>query len=63
MHRKLHSFCFDTLTGIFFFALQSVKMKSAVRKLKTELPTALSLVFFRGKTAIEVSKHSFYDVI
>jgi hypothetical protein len=38
-------------------------MKSAVRKLKIELPAALSLVFFRGKTAIEVSKHSFYDVI
>ncbi len=52
-----------TLTLYWLFSLQYVKMKSAVRKLKIELLTALSLACLGTKTAFTTSKHSFYSVI
>ena len=52
-----------TLTLYWLFSLQHVKMKSAVRKLKIELLTALSLACLGTKTTFTTSKHSFHTVI
>ena len=62
--RKVKNIQVLTLWYVFaLLSLQSVKTKSVVRKLKTEFLTALLHIYIKAKTAIKVSKHSFYIVI